>query len=118
MNVRRVQAWVWWLLPLLVARSLLPIGFMAQAHDGQLQVVFCSAALLLEQGSDSAGDLPVGTGGESCPFLHAAAAPPPAFHALPVVIAATDRVVVPDTTAAISVGPPRTDRARGPPPFS
>jgi hypothetical protein len=42
-NTRRAQAWAWWLLPFLVARALLPMGFMAQAQHGQLTLVLCSA---------------------------------------------------------------------------
>ena len=43
MSVRRAKAWVWWLLPLLVARALLPIGFMPSVGEHSLKLVICSA---------------------------------------------------------------------------
>ena len=42
MSRRRVRRWVTWLLPLLVARMLVPAGFMVSTAGGSLDVVLCS----------------------------------------------------------------------------
>jgi hypothetical protein len=42
MNRSRVRNWTLWLLPLLVARAFLPVGFMLSANADGLQLVFCA----------------------------------------------------------------------------
>jgi hypothetical protein len=42
MSRRRVRRWVTWLLPLLVARMLVPAGFMVSTAGGSFDVVLCS----------------------------------------------------------------------------
>ncbi len=118
----RLQTWVWWLLPLLVARAIMPVGFMAQVHDGQLQIVFCSAGITQPAMSDdgdaghdgdqhdaSQGDLP-------CPFAQVAAAPLPAFNsseAIPFIPSA--EILPPAESPYHAAGPPRFIATRGPP---
>lgn len=40
----RWQHWIVWLLPFLVARALVPAGFMLSVGDGGLTLTFCPAA--------------------------------------------------------------------------
>jgi hypothetical protein len=37
-----LRRWIWWLLPLWVARALLPVGFMLSGEAGGPQLVVCS----------------------------------------------------------------------------
>lgn len=122
MTSRRLQSWVWWLLPLLVARALMPVGFMAQMQDGQLQIVFCSAGISQLARSDpgdadhadaqhnaSQGDL-------SCPFAQAAAAPLPDLSRSEVVSFIPAAVILPwSESPYYASGPPRFIATRGPP---
>jgi len=41
MNQRRAQFWVWWLLPVLAARALVPAGFMTAVASGNFKLVMC-----------------------------------------------------------------------------
>ncbi len=45
MKRRVLHRWAMWLLPLLLVRALVPVGFMLSAHGGELSVVFCSGTL-------------------------------------------------------------------------
>jgi hypothetical protein len=75
MNQRQAKFWVWWLLPLLAARALMPVGFMPQLLHGDFKLALCSGGFakvtdtnpgVLDQNVPSHGD------GEShasiCPF--------------------------------------------------
>jgi hypothetical protein len=44
MKLRRFNRWILWLLPLLAARALIPVGFMLSAESGTLQIVLCSGS--------------------------------------------------------------------------
>ncbi len=116
MTSRRVQTWVWWLLPLLVARALMPVGFMAQVHDGQLQIVFCSAGQLALADADQDGDHDVTQGDLPCPFAQAAAAPLPdvtGSEPIPFILSAA---ILPTAESPYyASGPPRFIATRGPP---
>jgi len=120
MTVRRVQLWAWWLLPFLVARALMPMGFMAQAQPGvggKLQIVFCSAfAQLGETHDDHGNKTHDGHNDFSCPFAHVAAAPLSSFNGSELIpfLAAT-AIQLPAITSYYAVGPPRFIATRGPP---
>ena len=121
MNSRRVQLWVWWLLPFLVARALMPVGFMAQAQDGKLQIVFCNAGFSHSAtGHDSAHNKHSSTQHDfSCPFAQAAAAPLldiGSSESIPFI--ATAEILPPAASPYYAAGPPRFIATRGPPAFS
>jgi hypothetical protein len=42
MNRRRLHRWAAWLLPLLIARLFVPVGFMLSMSDAGLKFVLCS----------------------------------------------------------------------------
>ena len=45
MSRNRAKSFVWWLLPFLAARALLPAGFMADVASGDFKVVMCSEVI-------------------------------------------------------------------------
>jgi hypothetical protein len=130
-NTRRAQAWAWWLLPFLVARALLPTGFMAQAQNGQLNLVLCSAGFakldrtnraesitrsvsqdeLAHQGSSQADVI--------CPFALSGSAA--LAHVVPFFVA-HHSVAIEDAVSPrlpiLSVRLANAHRVRGPPQFS
>jgi hypothetical protein len=145
MNRRLFQRCLLWLLPLLLVRAIVPAGFMVAADTNGLALTFCSAqAPLLAAASmpsvegghamQHAGhQMPADAGGvdphaahhagkhfdSPCPFGVAATA---MTSDLPVVSLATvvaavgvfDFVSAP----AVTSGPQRADRIRGPPQLS
>jgi hypothetical protein len=111
----------WWLLPWLVARLLVPAGFMPVSAAGEVGWVLCSAAAA---GADSRGTPLHDTAGLHkdglCPFAAAAtlAAPP-----LPDLAAARwpvpARLLVPEEARRpASTGAASDHWARGPPRLS
>jgi hypothetical protein len=44
MSRRALRQWTYWLLPLLVARLLVPVGFMVTLSGGQFAIVLCSGS--------------------------------------------------------------------------
>ncbi|MGC3982834.1 MAG: hypothetical protein QM808_16410 [Steroidobacteraceae bacterium] len=127
MSSRRVQAWVWWLLPLLVARALMPVGFMAQLSDGQVQIVLCSGSQYIakhvnhaidkdgsalstqQQTQDTHNDF-------SCPFTQLAAAPMLEMAGSEAIaFIAGSEISIAYESPYYAAGPPRIDSARGPP---
>lgn len=121
MSSRRIQSWVWWLLPLLVARALMPVGFMAQAVDGKLQIVFCSAGIA-QPGTahDDSGNKHTDVQNDlSCPFAQVAAAPLldiTSSESIPFI--PTAEILPPAESPYYASGPPRFIATRGPPAFS
>lgn len=121
MNSRRVHSWVWLLLPLLVARAVVPVGFMARAQDGQLQMVFCSSGISQPDADhDAAGKQHTDAQNDfSCPFAQVAAAPLPDLGgsvAIPFIPAAD--ILPPAESPYYAAGPPRFIATRGPPGLS
>ncbi|WP_093280885.1 hypothetical protein [Solimonas aquatica] len=121
---RRLQIWLWCLLPFLAAHMLVPAGFMPQFANGHAQLVLCSLhADLQMQTTATPASLRAllskqqgGAPGSHCLFSQAAAPalawlPPPAAPlqlllcgVQPMLVAALPR----DCT-------PTSHRARGPP---
>jgi len=103
------------LLPVMVVRGMLPVGFMPVAQDGELRMALCSDGLHLPSGTQDSGDHAPGHGGD-CLFAHAAASAPP-----PVIVSFTrDRLLehrpVGPPEAQQSPGViPRSQTSRGPP---
>jgi hypothetical protein len=115
MSRRRALSLLWVLLPLMVARVMLPSGYMPVDGMHGLRLVLCSGVVL-----PPADDAPQPAGqhaGEfSCPFAQAPAFAPPfefaRVAAAPLVSAAPSPLT---PRSAAPSGPPRLDRARGPP---
>jgi Protein of unknown function (DUF2946) len=121
MSSRRVQVWVWWLLPLLVARALMPVGFMAQAQEGKLQVVFCSAGFAQPAADHDGADSKHSAAQNdfSCPFAQVAAAPLLDISSSEAVPFIPTAEILPQSKSPYQVsGPPRFIATRGPPAYS
>jgi hypothetical protein len=119
MNRRLFKKWARWLLPLLVARAFLPVGFMlATTQADGLQLAFCAdqAPILQGAGSHHHGG---GHLDPPCPFAVAAvAAVIDIPHLAPVAAQATEQFLPERIVAVPLAGPQRTDRIRGPPSLS
>ncbi len=104
------------LLPWLVARAVVPTGFMPVVHGGDVHLAFCGG--MAAGTGDPAGHAPAhGAADGGCPFaLSAGGAPLPEFFAAVSPGPATlDRA--PDTAArrAVAPGPVRVHSPRAPP---
>jgi hypothetical protein len=127
MNRRLYRKWARWLLPLLVARAFLPVGFMLAATQSEgLQLAFCPDQVSVVQGHHGTHDHD-GSGQHSgaahavtqCPFAVAAvAAVIDVPHLAPVASQAAAQILPERVTAVPLAGPQRTDRIRGPPSLS
>jgi hypothetical protein len=131
MNRRLYRKWARWLLPLLVARAFLPVGFMLATTQGDgLQLAFCPDQAPIAQGmhhasaggghADHAGPHHSGTHLDPpCPFAVAAvAAVIDIPHLAPVAPQAAEQFLPERVVAIPLAGPQRTDRIRGPPSLS
>ena len=128
MNRRLYRKWARWLLPLLVARAFLPVGFMlVSSQAGGLQLGFCPDQAPIVQGLHDHGSMAGAHGAHHsgshldppCPFAVAAvAAVIDVPHLAPVAAQATEQFL-PERVAAVPLaGPQRIDRIRGPPSLS
>jgi hypothetical protein len=136
MRRRHLQLLSLWILPLLLARALIPIGFMLSVDAGSLRLTFCPSGVIqprdslvpqqLERSAHHAGMHHAGAADDEaashndnnapCPFSLVAAATPsdvPYLH---------DSLGSPSaerfdfiSAPTIRVGPIRTDPIRGPP---
>src|SRR3954470_3097880 len=43
MNRPRLKPWIVWLLPLMLLRAFVPMGFMLSSENGALAITFCSS---------------------------------------------------------------------------
>jgi hypothetical protein len=130
MNRRLFRKWARWLLPLLVARAFLPVGFMLATQVDGLQLAFCPDQGALIQGHGAAHDGHDGTGHDGsqhagahaasqCPFAVAAVAAVIDVPHLDTVAVLAAEQVLPERAAAVPLaGPQRSDRIRGPPSLS
>ncbi|HKU15929.1 MAG TPA: hypothetical protein VJQ52_16160 [Steroidobacteraceae bacterium] len=130
MNRRLFRKWARWLLPLLVVRAFLPVGFMLAVHGDGMQLAFCPDQVRVVQDMDPAAH--AGHGGAAhggsqhgghldppCPFAVAAlAAVIDVPHLDPVALQAAERLVPERVVAVPLAGPQRADRIRGPPVLS
>jgi hypothetical protein len=133
MNRRLFRNWTRWLLPLLVARAFLPVGFMLATSpvDG-LQLAFCPDQAAIVQGVDHAAMGHLGHMGGShngphhnshldppCPFAVAAVAAVIDIPHLDTAAVQAAEPFLPERAVAIPLtGPQRADRIRGPPSLS
>jgi hypothetical protein len=134
MNRRLFRKWARWLLPLLVARAFLPVGFMlATTQADGLQLALCPDQAPVVQGlhhespPSSLGDHADHAGAHHsgshldppCPFAVAAvAAVIDIPHLAPVASEAAEQILPERVVAVPLAGPQRTDRIRGPPSLS
>ena len=127
MNRRLFRKWARWLLPLLVARAFLPVGFMlATTQADGLHLAFCPDQVTVIQGHaaghDGHDDGSEHSGAHAvtqCPFAVAAvAAVIDVPHLEPVALQAAEQVLPERTVAVPLAGPRRADRIRGPPSLS
>jgi hypothetical protein len=135
MRRRHLKLLSLWILPLLLARALLPNGFMLSVNTGSLQLTFCPAVTrpldqrpveqALEHSAHHAGMHHVDGADEAashnddnapCPFsLVASAAPGDIPYLHTTASEPTDERFEFVSAPAVRVGPVRTDRIRGPP---
>jgi hypothetical protein len=129
MNRRFFKKWARWLLPLLVARAFLPVGFMlATTQTDGLQLAFCTDQAPIVQGLHDHASMAGGHAGPHhsgghldppCPFAVAAvAAVIDIPHLAPVAAQATEQFLAERVVAVPLAGPQRIDRIRGPPSLS
>jgi hypothetical protein len=131
MNRRVYRKWARWLLPLLVARAFLPVGFMLAATQADgLQLAFCPDQAPIVQGVDHGAMAHAGHAGSGhqqhnahldppCPFAVAAVAAVIDVPHLDTVAAQATQQFLPERAVAVPLaGPQRADRIRGPPSLS
>jgi hypothetical protein len=134
------QRWAIWLLPLMLVRAFVPVGFMLSAQAGELSLVFCSGSITAAQSNSehlahqhhashsadaSASSSPSHSetndsesnseGIAACPFAASGTA---ATAELPYFVgqfAPLDYEHPISTLAVAASGPQRADRIRGPP---
>jgi hypothetical protein len=124
-----------WILPLLLARALIPTGFMLSVDAGRLQLMFCPAGVVQplggEQGAhagmhhegmhhggnaDQASSSHAAQDSAPCPFSLVASATPSAIAYLSNVVSQLrDERFEFLSAPTFRVGPIRSDRIRGPP---
>ena len=134
-----------WILPLLIARALIPAGFMLSVEAGRLQFMFCPSGVVQSLGERMFGDVEgaqqhahaehhqgMHHGGDAdqvspshaqdnapCPFSLVASATPVAIAYLTNVDATPrDERFEFLSAPTFRVGPIRTDLIRGPPSLS
>jgi hypothetical protein len=104
------------LLPLMVMRGMLPVGYMPVAEGGEFRMALCSDGLQLpgDKGQDN-HPLP-GSGGD-CLFGHAANAAPTALVMVTAILPPELVHFVSAESAPLppATGPPRLAAARAPP---
>ena len=139
MRRRHLKLLTFWILPLLLARALIPSGFMLSMDAGTLQLTFCPAVTqpfeqpkqplehsphehsTLHGGmhhGDAADEQAASHFDDSapCPFsLVASAAPGHVTHVQDSVGEPSDERFEFISAPTVRVGPVRTDRIRGPP---
>lgn len=117
-----------WILPLLLARALIPSGFMLSAGVGGLQLMFCPTGVVqpLEQHAGDHQGMHHGAADEAtpshnndnapCPFsLVASATPSAVLYVQGAASGPSDEIFEFISAPTCRVGPVRADRIRGPP---
>jgi hypothetical protein len=132
MNRRLFRKWARWLLPLLVVRAFLPVGFMLATQADGLHLAFCPDQAPIIQSLDHAamGHAGHAAGSHSgsqhnshfdppCPFAVAAVAAVIDIPHLDSVAVQAAEQILPERAVAVSLaGPQHIDRIRGPPSLS
>lgn len=104
-----------YVLPFVLARLLLPAGFMPTLQDGELRLAFCGAAAAAPADGKAQADPHPLDGNDHCPFAQPALAMLPILPALPPAVP----MVLPPPAAPVyfqpTTGPPRAFGSRAPP---
>lgn len=128
MNATFLKRWTAWLLPLLVLRAFIPMGFMLSAGSHGLQLTFCPGIAMPASGHAAAaepGDEHAGHSGHHgnsqqhdqapCPFgLVSAAASAEPILGVPSGITADGAISLP-AIPLLDRSPARAEPIRGPP---
>jgi hypothetical protein len=132
MNATFLKRWTTWLLPLIVLRAFVPVGFMLGAGTEGLQLVFCpsvsdpsathptessAATEHAQHGENHAGSHNQHENAP-CPYGLIGAAACIAAACADVGHVARDEAVELPATPLLSRSPSGTERIRGPPLFS
>jgi hypothetical protein len=124
MNRRLFRKWMRWLLPILVVRAFLPVGFMLATQADGLQLTFCPDQVVAVAHAGH-GDGHSGHQQHSghldppCPFAVAAVAANIDIPHLDTAAVLAAEPFVPERSEAVPLaGPQRIDRIRGPPSLS
>ena len=137
MNRRLFRKWARWLLPLLVVRAFLPVGFMLATQADGLYLAFCPDQAPIVQGLGQgalahadhhvdhlAGHVAGSHSGPQhnshfdppCPFAVAAVAAVIDIPHLDTVAVQAAEQILPERAVAVPLaGPQHIDRIRGPP---
>ena len=137
MRRRHLKLLSFWILPLLLARALIPTGFMLSVDAGTLQLTFCPAGVIQPLGEQRAEQPPEhsahhagmhhvdaadeqaashNTDQAPCPFsLVASAVPSDVPYLHDSASEPSDERFELISTPTVRVGPIRTERIRGPP---
>jgi hypothetical protein len=126
MRRRHLKLLSFWILPLLLARALIPTGFMLSVDAGSLQLTFCPAVVqprepsahehLSHHHAGAATDAAANDDNAPCPFsLVASAAPGDVPYLQDSASEPSDERFEFISAPTVRVGPVRTDRIRGPP---
>ena len=104
-----------YVLPFVLARLLMPSGFMPTLQNGELRLAFCGVAVAAATDGGSQADPHPLDGNDHCPFAQPAMAMLPVLPALPPAAP----LVVPPPAAPVyfqpTTGPPRAFGSRAPP---
>ena len=117
------------LLPLMLLRAMLPVGFMPVAENGALHMTLCgeghhhpaATESSADQASDQTNSGNHGHSGESgyCPFASALVNAAPLGTALSVSVVSSEMGAIFESAAPVRIAAiVRTQSARGPPSFS
>lgn len=103
----------------MVARAMLPVGFMPAMDATGAQLKLCSALFSPLQDSqlqDTQTPADTQHSDLTCPFAQAGgAAPLTTLPPLVIAFTGSNEIFAPAAQLGISYGPPRIDRVRGPP---
>ena len=116
MGMNRKVRLLLYVLPFVLARLLLPAGFMPALQDGELRLAFCGvvASATPDAGTANADPHPL-DGNDHCPFAAPALAMLPVLPAVPPAVP----LVLPPPAAPVyfqpTTGPPRAFGSRAPP---
>jgi hypothetical protein len=122
MNTRIAHKLIWWVLPLLALRALVPAGFMIDTSEGDVSIIVCPGHALQSDSSDSNNsqgehEPSTGQGATVCPFAVAAAAGPLSSIATFASAAAQPAAFIIEDIAGpkFPFGPSRAQQSRAPP---
>lgn len=119
--MKRQQAtlWVWWLLPVLVARALLPVGYMLDVAHSNPAIIMCGESGLSKVDTEHPQSSTHAVHHAICPFALALSVVPPVALSLAILdqswfLSDAEQY----SNHLSSSGPARINFNRGPPAYS